>query len=84
MASRPPEAPWLRPPLRSLDWVETFLAGLIDEGFTDTAEVAVHEHPTVQRLRQELSQDHAAAEFEEALEELLQRMTLLRTEHQES
>ena len=27
VASRPPEAPWLRPPLRSIHWVETFLDG---------------------------------------------------------
>lgn len=37
VASRPAEAPWLRPPLRSLDVVETFLSGLIDEDFTDEA-----------------------------------------------
>ena len=123
VASRPPEAPWLRPPLRSLDWVETFLSGLVDEGFTDTAAVAayraytsfllghlllevstlgadlgpldvlddgsedgtaVRAHPTVRRLRAELSEDHAAAEFEEALEELLDRLTLLRNELTES
>ena len=42
VASRPPEAPWLRPPLRSLDWVETFLAGLVDEGFSDQAAVAAY------------------------------------------
>ena len=23
------------PPLRSLEWVETFLSGLLDEGFSD-------------------------------------------------
>ncbi len=123
VASRPPEAPWLRPPLRSLDWVETFLTGLVAEGFTDTAAVAayraytsfllghlllevsthgadlgpldvldddsedraaVRDHPTVHRLRAELSEDHAATEFEEALEELLDRLTLLRNELQES
>ena len=27
VATRPPAAPWLRPPLRSLRWVESFLAG---------------------------------------------------------
>ena len=42
VASRPAEAPWLRPPLRSLDWVETFLTGLIDEGFDDAAAVAAY------------------------------------------
>jgi AcrR family transcriptional regulator len=120
VASRPPEAPWLRPPLRSLDWVESFLAGMIEEGFTDEAavagyrafssfllghlllEVAAHgadlgpldvlddesgqddapeDHPTVHRLRRSLSQDHAAVEFEEALEELLGRMAQIRSEH---
>lgn len=120
VASRPPEAPWLRPPLRSLDWVETFLSGLVDEGFTDDAavaayraytsfllghlllEVSVHgadlgpldvlddgsaddasvrAHPTVRRLRGQLSEDHSAPEFEDALEELMARLALLRTEH---
>lgn len=42
VASRPPEAPWLRPPLRSLDWVETFLAGLTSEGFSEQAAVAAY------------------------------------------
>jgi len=122
VASRPPEAPWLRPPLRSLAWVEVFLAGLLSEGFTEEAAVAsyraytsvllghlllevsnhgadvgpldvlddrsgddgaVHDYPHVERLRGALSEDHAAAEFEESLEELLNRMTLLRNEHQE-
>jgi AcrR family transcriptional regulator len=119
VASRPPEAPWLRPPLRSIDWVESFLDGLISEGFTDDAavggyrafssfllghlllEVATHgadvgpldaiddgspsyadlsHAPTVKRLRASLSEDHAAVEFEEALENLLDRMALLRSE----
>ncbi|WP_426242549.1 TetR/AcrR family transcriptional regulator C-terminal domain-containing protein [Nocardioides sp. LHG3406-4] len=123
VASRPTEAPWLRPPLRSLDWVEAFLSGLTDEGFTDEAAVAgyraftsfllghllleVSTHgadvgpldvleddadgsmslaafPTVRRLRPGLSEDHAAAEFEEALEELLGRLTLIRSEHVEA
>ena len=119
VASRPAEAPWLRPPLRSLDVVETFLSGLLDEGFSDAAaleayraytsfllghlllEVAVHgadvgpldvlddqtgtpglaEYPTVARLRGPLSEDHSAVEFEEALEALLDRMTITRNEH---
>lgn len=42
VASRPPDAPWLRPPLRSLEWVETFLAGLSGEGFSDDAAVATY------------------------------------------
>ncbi len=37
VASRPVEAPWLRPPLRSMAWVETFLHGLVGEGFSDDA-----------------------------------------------
>ena len=42
VASRPPEAPWLRPPLRSLRWVEAFLDGLTSEGFSDEAAVAAY------------------------------------------
>lgn len=120
VASRPPEAPWLRPPLRSLAWVEVFLSGLVAEGFTEEAAVAsyraytsvllghlllevanhgadvgpldvlddkagddeeVRAYPHVHRMRGGLSQDHAATEFEESLEALLDRMTLLRSEH---
>ena len=117
VASRPPEAPWLRPPLRSLDWVEAFLAGLESEGFSDEAAVAsyraftsfllghlllevsthgadvgpldvleeepdpgLEEYPMVSRLRPQLAQDKAAVEFEEALEELLNRLALVRQE----
>lgn len=122
VASRPAEAPWLRPPLRSLEVVETFLSGLVEEGFSDAAaigsyraytgfllghlllEVAIHgadvgpldvlddqtgepglgRHPTVARLREPLSEDHSAVEFEEALEALLDRMTVIRNEHIEA
>jgi AcrR family transcriptional regulator len=115
VASRPLEAPWLRPPLRSLDWVERFLQGLESEGFTDAEAAAAYraftsfllghlllevasygadlgpldvleedgddedlsEYPTLQRLRRTLSEDHSAVEFEEALEELLQRIALM-------
>ena len=120
VASRPPEAPWLRPPLRSLTWVEVFLDGLIAEGFRETTAVAAYRsftsfllghlllevatlgadvgpldvlddsegtndksiapYPTVHRLRSALAEDHAAAEFEEALEGLLDRIALLRAE----
>lgn len=119
VASRPPEAPWVRPPLRSIDWVESFLKGLISEGFTGESavggyraftsfllghlllEVATHgadvgpldvlddgspdyggleNAPTVQRLSTALSEDHAAVEFEESLENLLDRMALIRSE----
>jgi AcrR family transcriptional regulator len=117
VASRPPEAPWLRPPLRSLAWVEVFLDGLIAEGFDDEAAVVAYRsftsfllghlllevaslgadvgpldviddsedaniksiapYPTVQRLRGPLAEDHASAEFEEALEGLLDRIALM-------
>ena len=117
VASRPAEAPWLRPPLRSLRWVEAFLDGLRTEGFSDTAaveayraftsfllghlllEVASHgadlgpldvveedidkslaPYPNVQRLRSPLREDHSAVEFEDSLENLLQRLALIRTE----
>jgi AcrR family transcriptional regulator len=123
IASRPPEAPWLRPPLRSLDWVETFLSGLTRSGFSDEAAAASYrsftsfllghlllevatlgadigpldvlddgdgdgdgngdgldDAPTVRRLRPLLREDHAAAEFEEALEELLDRIALVRAQ----
>jgi hypothetical protein len=115
VASRPLEAPWLRPPLRSLDWVERFLNGLLDEGFSEPnaagayraftsfllghllLEVAsqgadlgpldvieddqrdddLRDYPTLRRLRRPLSEDHSTVEFEEALEELLQRLALM-------
>jgi TetR/AcrR family transcriptional regulator, tetracycline repressor protein len=35
VATRPPSAPWVNPPLRSLRWVEAMLAGLADEGFSE-------------------------------------------------
>jgi TetR/AcrR family tetracycline transcriptional repressor len=35
VATRPPTAPWVNPPLRSLRWVEAMLTGLAAEGFTD-------------------------------------------------
>lgn len=119
VASRPVEAPWLRPPLRSLTWVETFLDGLLSEGFSDDAAVAAYRaftsfllghlllevaalgadvgpldvlddgesrnekdpaYPTVFRLGSDLAENHSAVEFEEALEELLNRLALVRSE----
>ena len=120
VASRPPEAPWLRPPLRSLTWVEAFLDGLASEGFSDEAAVAAYRaftsfllghlllevsslgadvgpldvlddqedanhktlapYATVQRLRRSLAEDHSAVEFEESLEELLNRIALFQTQ----
>ncbi len=118
IASRPPEAPWLRPPLGNLQWVESFLKALADEGFHDNAAVAAYrafcsfllghlllevaargadlgpldvlddggqeplslaEYPHVDRMHGALAEDHSAAEFEESLENLLDRITLLRT-----
>lgn len=35
VTTRPAEAPWVNPPLRSLPWIETLLAGLEDDGFSD-------------------------------------------------
>lgn len=35
VATRPSEAPWINPPLRSVEWIEAFLSGLATEGFTD-------------------------------------------------
>lgn len=117
VASRPAEAPWLRPPLRSLRWVELFLEGLRAEGFSDTAAVEAYRaftgfllghlllevasygadlgpldvvedevdrsltpYPNVWRLRGPLREDHSAVEFEDSLENLLQRLALIRTE----
>lgn len=119
IASRPVEAPWLRPPLRSVRTVESFLDGLISEGFADAAAVVAYrafssfllghlllevsvlgadvgpldvvddgeqrnqkslDHPTVERLSEALAEDHSAIEFEEALEDLLNRIALIRSE----
>ncbi|GAA1628881.1 TetR/AcrR family transcriptional regulator C-terminal domain-containing protein [Brevibacterium sanguinis] len=35
MITQPPEAPWLRPPLRSVRWVDYFLTALTEYGFSD-------------------------------------------------
>lgn len=42
VATEAPEAPWVRPPLRSLRWMETFLETLISYGFSDEAAVAAY------------------------------------------
>lgn len=118
VASRPAEAPWLRPPLRSLHWVEAFLRGLIGEGFSSDAAVRSYRafssfllghlllevatlgadlgpldvveevdadesapgYPLVRELRRALTEDHSAEEFEESLEDLLNRIELIRME----
>lgn len=113
IATRPPAAPWVRPPLRSLRWMESFLETLYQRGFSDAACVAAYrafssfllghlllevsaegadigpidqaepdsapttdlgEYPRLKSLEGELSQDHTAAEFEESLESLLDRL----------
>jgi AcrR family transcriptional regulator len=42
IATRPPAAPWLRPPLRSLRWMETVLGTLRECGFSDDAAVSAY------------------------------------------
>jgi len=42
VATRPPAAPWVRPPLRSLRWMESFLDTLHRCGFSDAACVAAY------------------------------------------
>ena len=42
VATRHPSAPWLRPPLRSLELVEDFLETLQGHGFTDTQVVSTY------------------------------------------
>ena len=42
LATRPPAAPWLHPPLRSLRWMESFLSNLRSCGFDDRAAVAAY------------------------------------------
>ena len=120
IATRHPAAPWLRPPLRSLQVVEDFLSTLAARGFTDGRAVAAYrafssfllghllleaamigtrtapvvdladegrsgipttahdvdlrEFPLLRRMEELLSEDHADAEFERALEDLLDRL----------
>jgi AcrR family transcriptional regulator len=113
VATRPPAAPWIRPPLRSLRWVESFLSALTEHGFSDGMAVSAYRaytsfllghlllevsqrgapissrddtepandtdadlssYPSVVRLESLLSEDESAAEFEGALENLLDRL----------
>ena len=46
VTAHPPEAPWLRPPLRSLRWVDHFLASLRGFGFSDAAAVDAYKAVT--------------------------------------
>ncbi len=123
VATAAPEAPWVRPPLRSLRWMESFLDTLISYGFTDDTAVTAYrtytsflvgqllqevsargaelhrdeavveeadpktpimdlsEYPNLQRLEPALSEDHSAAEFEDMLEAILDRLELLVARH---
>lgn len=123
VATAAPEAPWVRPPLRSLRWMESFLDTLISYGFDDNAAVTAYRtytsflvgqllqevsargaemhpdqaiveeaeqakpmidlsrYPHLQRLEPALSEDHSAAEFEEMLESILDRLELLVARH---
>src|SRR3954464_3361012 len=117
VATRPPEAPWVRPPLRSLRWIDSFLGALTSSGFSQTAAVAAYRafssfllghlllevaaqgaeigpaetgggqpggtgdlsgYPQVLRLQDLLSEDRSADEFEESLENLLERLGALK------
>lgn len=113
IATRPPAAPWVRPPLRSLRWMESFLETLHRCQFSDAASVAAYRafssfllghlllevsaqgadtspieqeppdasrnadlssYPRLLSLETELSQDRSAEEFDESLENLIDRM----------
>lgn len=113
VATRPPAAPWVRPPLRSLRWVENFLDNLLDAGFDPPAAVAAYRafssfllghlllevsaagvdtgpveetdpaettktdlsaYPRLAELKDELCQDRSTTEFEESLENLVDRL----------
>jgi TetR/AcrR family transcriptional regulator, tetracycline repressor protein len=42
VATQAPEAPWVRPPLRSMRWMESFLDTLLSYGFDDASAVAAY------------------------------------------
>ncbi|MSW64048.1 MAG: TetR/AcrR family transcriptional regulator [Actinobacteria bacterium] len=42
VATRPPSAPWVRPPLRSLKWVESLLRALHTNGFSSVQAVVAY------------------------------------------
>ena len=115
VVSRPPAAPWVRPPLRSLRLVESFLDTMHEGSFSDQAAVAAYRayssfllghlllevtqigaqvslldapegdpeaqartdltpYPHLMRSEELLGADKSAAEFEESLENLLDRL----------
>jgi AcrR family transcriptional regulator len=116
VATRPPAAPWLRPPLRSLRWVESFLSSLQRFGFSDAKSVGIYRsfstfllghlllesatldlgaedeleddieffetndlsrYPRLMAVQDQLRQGGYDAEFEDALEDLLNRIELV-------
>lgn len=116
IATRPAGAPWIRPPLRSLKWIESFLAALSTSGFSDHQAVeayqafssfllgnlllhvsldeesegsdsmthersqdALKEFPHIQRMQSLLAKSWNEQEFEMALEDVLNRIGLLKT-----
>lgn len=113
VATRPPAAPWVRPPLRSLRWVDSVLDSLIASGFSDEGAVAAYrafssfllghlllevaaagadigpaendqtrtvvgvdltDYPRLTGLQHYLSEDKSAEEFEDSLENLIDRL----------
>ena len=54
--------------------------GPLDVVEDTTPDPSLDEFPTVARLSHELSQDHAGEEFEFALEQLLERITMLKVD----
>ncbi|WP_240372347.1 TetR/AcrR family transcriptional regulator [Brevibacterium zhoupengii] len=111
LISQPPEAPWLRPPLRSIRWVDHFLSSLLGYGFSETHAVNAYkaftsfllgdlllqvtamgidivpiagdgdepeeepaEYATVRRLEDKLAEDHSSREFNDGLDDLIERI----------
>jgi AcrR family transcriptional regulator len=116
VATRPPQAPWIRPPLRSLRWVEAFLSSLRTHGFSDDEAVytyraftsfllghlllevaalapseheavnrpapsplALDDYPNIRQLGSKLAQNAASEEFEDSLDNLLNRLDSIRS-----
>lgn len=72
VATRHPAAPWLRPPLRSLEVVEDFLSALTEQGFDDDAAAATYRSFSsflIGHLLLEVSQRGAETVPEEPIDE---------------
>lgn len=110
ITAHPPQAPWLRPPLRSLRWVDHFLRSLRNFGFSDSAAVDAYKaltsfllgalllqvaavgvavspeeasaidggsldrYPTLKGLQGKLAEDHSQREFDDGLDDLIERI----------